>query len=78
VFAAHELRATKKEQIEFGGMGKSKEAKELNARIARDSELNIMERKFLLQLQLMGKGTAYKFRRKDQDNGDEDSMSVYK
>lgn len=71
------LRGKTREIFEFGGSGKSKEAKELEARIARDEELKKMERKTALQVQLMGKGRARKIRRKDEDSDDE-TIPVYK
>jgi Utp11 protein len=64
------------EEVQFGGKGKSKEARELNARIAREAELDKMERKVVLQMQLMGKGMARRVRQRDED--DEESIPVYK
>jgi hypothetical protein len=65
--------------VQFGGRGQSKEAKELNARITREAELDKMERKVALQMQLMGKGMARRVRRKDEDLDDDDeSIPVYK
>jgi len=49
------LRGKATESFEFGGSGKSREAKELEARITRDEELKKMERKTALQIQLMRK-----------------------
>jgi Utp11 protein len=66
------------EEVQFGGKGKSKEARELNARIAREAELDKMERKVVLQMQLMGKGMARRVRRRDEDPDDEESIPVYK
>jgi Utp11 protein len=66
------------EEVLFGGKGKSKEARELNARIAREAELDKMERKVVLQMQLMGKGMARRVRRRDEDPDDEESIPVYK
>ena len=63
--------------MNLGKGGKSREAKELEARIARDEELKKMERKTALQIQLMGKGSARKIRRKDEDSDDE-TIPVYK
>lgn len=71
------LRQKTRDNIEFGGSGKSREARELDARIARDAELKKMERKVALQVQLMGKGDARKIRRKDEDS-DDDTIPVYK
>ena len=71
------LRGKTRENFEFGGSGKSREAKELEARIARDEELKKMERKTTLQVHLMGKGSARKIRRKDEDSDDE-AIPVYK
>ena len=71
------LRGKTRENFEFGGGGKSREARELEARIARDEELKKMERKTALQIQLMGKGSARKIRRKDEDSDDE-TIPVYK
>jgi len=71
------LREKPRETFVFGGSGKSREAKELEARIARDEELKKMERKTALQVQLMGKGSARKIRRKDEDSDDE-TIPIYK
>jgi hypothetical protein len=71
------LRGKPRESFEFGRSGKSREAKELEARIARDEELKKMERKTALQIQLMGKGSARKIPRKDEDSDDE-TIPVYK
>lgn len=74
-----ELRRLQKERetVKFGG-GKSRDARELDARIARDKELAKLERQATLQVQLMGKGSARKVRRKDQDSDDEDVIPIYK
>jgi hypothetical protein len=68
------------EQVRFGanGKGRSKEARELNARMAREAELGKMEQKIALQVQLMGKGMAHKVRRRDDDPDDEETLPVYK
>jgi U3 small nucleolar RNA-associated protein 11 len=74
---AKELRLKPRDGVTFGGKSKSRDAKELEARIARDAELEKMERRTTLQVQLMGKGSARKIRRKDQDSDDE-SIPIYK
>jgi Utp11 protein len=71
------LRARTKEDVILGEKENSREAKELEARIARDEELKKMERQAVLQVQLMGKGRARKVRRKDEDSDDE-KIPVYK
>jgi Utp11 protein len=78
---ARELRrkksGKKSEGVVLGG-GKSRDARELNTRIARDAELGKMERRATLQVQLMGKGSARKIRRKDEDSDDDETIPVYK
>jgi hypothetical protein len=66
------------DKVQFGGKGSSKEARELNARIAREAELDKVERKIALQVQLRGEGTARRVRRKDEDPDDEEAIPVYK
>ena len=56
----------------------SKEARELEARMARMKELEKMLRKVELQVQLMEGGAMRKIRRNDDDNYDEESTPVYK
>jgi len=68
---AAELRTRPQNGIKLGGATKSRDARELEARIARDAELAKMERQMTLQVQLMGKGSARKVRRKDEDSDDE-------
>lgn len=73
------MRTQTKEDTVSGKREKSREAKELEARIARDEELKKMERQAILQVQLMGKGSARKVRRKDEDSDDDDDkVPVYK
>ena len=73
---ADELRQLERKEIEFGSHGKSREARELEARIGRETELKKMERQVTLQLQLMGKGRARKMRKKEAS--DDESVPVYK
>jgi U3 small nucleolar RNA-associated protein 11 len=73
---ARELRGKPSGAVVLGE-AKSRDAKELHARMARDAELEKMERRASLQLQLMGKGSARKIRRKDEDSDDE-RIPVYK
>ena len=63
--------------MKFGQGVKSRDSRELDARIARDAELAKLERQATLQVQLMGKGSARKIRRKDQDSDDE-QIPTYK
>jgi hypothetical protein len=63
--------------VKFAEGGKSRNVRELEARIARDEELAKLERQATLQVQLMAKGSARKVRRKDQDSDDE-TIPVYK
>jgi len=72
-----ELQRQKEGTVKFGQGGKSRESKELQARIARDAELAKLERQATLQVQLMGKGSARKIRRKDEDSDDE-QIPIYK
>ena len=71
------LRTQPKTEVPFGGTGKSRDARELEARTARDAELAKMERQVQLQVQLMGKGNARKVHRKDEDSDDE-RIPIYK
>ena len=73
---ATQLRERKMDEIAIGG-GKSRDARELHARMERDKELKKMERQVTLQLQLMGKGSVRKIRRNDED-GDDESIPIYK
>jgi hypothetical protein len=72
------LRTQPREEVKFGGGIKSRDARELEARITRETELSKMERRAQLQVQLMGKGSARKIRREDEDSDDEDNIPVYK
>jgi Utp11 protein len=63
--------------VAFTRTGESREARELETRINRVSELEKMERGVTLQLQLMNKGRARRIHLKDEDR-DEDSVPVYK
>jgi chromosome condensin MukBEF MukE localization factor len=63
--------------VKFGQGVKSRDSRELDARIARDAELAKLERQATLQVQLMGKGSARKIRRKDEDSDDE-QIPTYK
>ena len=71
------LRGRESQDVRIGAE-KSKRTKELEARIAREKELEKMERQTTLQLQLMKKGRARKIRRKGEDSDDEDSIPIYK
>ena len=75
---AASFRKRTKDDFQMGKNGESKEAKELEARIARESELEKMERRVNLQIQLMGKGRASKVRRKDDDSDDDENIPIYK
>jgi hypothetical protein len=66
------------DKVQFGGKGSSKEARELNAQIAREAELDKVERKIALQVQLRGEGTARRVRRTDKDPDNEEAIPVYK
>jgi Utp11 protein len=75
--SAEELRSRTVETVKIGGV-KGKCARELEARLARDKELEKMERQTTTQLHLMGKGKVRKVRRKDEDSEDEDHVPLYK
>lgn len=63
--------------VHFGQSGRSKEARELEGRTERLKELVKKEKEVALQVQLMGKGSRTKVRRKDDDSDDE-AIPVYK
>ena len=59
--------------------GMSKEARELEARMARVKELEKMLRKVTLQVQLMENGAVRKIRKEEDDSDDEeDTIPTYK
>lgn len=73
------LRSIPKEGIKFGKNSKSSDARELEARLAREAELAKMERQINLQVQLMGKGRAVKVRPRDHyEDEDEEKIPIYK
>jgi U3 small nucleolar RNA-associated protein 11 len=75
---ARELREKGQgDMVKVGGMGRSREARELEGRMERVKELRKKEREATVQVQLMGKGSRQKVRRKDEDSDDE-TIPVYK
>ena len=74
---ARGLRERKGQEVKVEGTGRSREARELEGRIERMKELAKKERETTLQVQLMGKGSRRKVRRKDEDSDDE-TVPVYK
>jgi hypothetical protein len=71
------LRERKVQEVKFGTTGRSREAREFEGRIDRMNELKKKEREVTLQVQLMGKGSRQKVRRRDEDSDDE-AVPVYK
>jgi hypothetical protein len=71
------LKERKVQEAKFGATGRSREAREFEGRMDRMNELKKKEREVTLQVQLMGKGSRQKVRRRDEDNDDE-AVLVYK
>src|ERR1700733_2685927 len=71
------LRERKVQEAKFGATGRSREAREFEGRMERMNELKKKEREVTLQVQLMGKGSRQKVRRREEDSDDE-AFPVYK